>query len=134
MPRPSVPNSFAKLAQQAKDAWKRPLRRQSDGTVWAWHFHHEGIAEPIYGTRDRLDYIRRSAIARIEDIGYNKPQGEIAVRLRRFRPIRGKIPESILHGGVGGQEELIAELHKQECPRCPYSLSSHYLFGGGDPK
>ena len=125
------PKSTAKLKQQAKAAWRGPLHRQKDGTIWAWHFHHEELAEPIYG--DGVAGVRRNALERIDDITYNKPHREVAVRLQRFRPIRGEVPEAALIGGA--RHESLQTLHKQECKNCPYSTERGLLYyEGGDPK
>lgn len=50
--------------------------------VFAWHVHHETLVEPLTEPiENRIAYIRK-----------DKPAGEIELRLRLLKPVRGSLP------------------------------------------
>jgi hypothetical protein len=46
-----------------------------------WHVHHDKLVEYCHNYKERADYIRNK-----------KPKNEIGIRLRLFKPVRGKLP------------------------------------------
>lgn len=58
-------------------------------TTFAWHVHHELIVEPLTEPiKYRVAYIRE-----------NKRADEIGTRLRLFKPVKGKLPVSLVEAG-----------------------------------
>ena len=53
--------------------------------IWAWHVHHDVLAEPVWGSvRSRVKHIKRY-----------KPKEEIAIRLSLLKPIKGALPPEL---------------------------------------
>ena len=94
-----------------------------------WHVHHEHLVGYMRNYEERAEYIRK-----------NKPQHEIATRLRLMQPIRG-VPESLVKlsaelaqatdsdwpNAYGNWYSAYCEalpaleaLHAQECKDCPW--------------
>jgi hypothetical protein len=61
-------------------AVKRPKKKGM-----AWHVHHDKLLEYCYDYDERVKFIKS-----------NKFRGEIAVRLRRFRLVKGNLPEAVI--------------------------------------
>ena len=81
-------------------------RVQSDNRVWAWHFHHQELAEPLWCS-DSLA-IRRDGIKHF------KPPEERRLRLLLLRLIRGKIDLRSRYKAAS-----LKRLHGRECRKCP---------------
>ena len=69
--------------------------------VW-WHVHHERLWEPLMEPiRNRIRYIKKE-----------KLKHEIELRLKLLKPVLGDFPKD---------EKGWEELHKIECPNCPWN-------------
>lgn len=68
---------------------------------WAWHVHHEVLAERLTeSVENRIAYIKSG-----------KPEEEVETRLKLLKPMVGTFKT---------KTELNA-LHEQECPHCPWN-------------
>lgn len=93
---------------------------------WAWHVHHEALAEivePGYSLASRRRYIKQ-----------NKPVHEQELRLRLIKYVKGRVPEKVTATAcregwtlkrpivMDGKPLLdtFERLHKKECPGCPW--------------
>ena len=73
MGRPMKLATIAVEAKACRAAWAA-----APDAIYAWHCHHEALAEPLTGPAGwRIAYILR-----------NKPKHERALRLHLFRPVR----------------------------------------------
>ena len=50
-----------------------------------WHVHHDTLLEWCWSAKERREYIRR-----------NKPEDEIAIRLKLMKPVKGKLPKEFI--------------------------------------
>src|SRR3990167_7702159 len=51
-----------------------------------WHIHHDILLEPLTEPlKNRIEFIKR-----------NKPKGEIKLRLRLLRPVKGKLSKEVV--------------------------------------
>ena len=87
-------------------------------TEYAWHVHHEALWE------DLTEPIER----RIQYIKENKPQKEIATRLRLLKPVKDtslmlKLApiDKDYEDKRAPIDKAIEKLHKKECPNCPWN-------------
>lgn len=108
-----------KAEAECRKVWKA-----NPNAKWAWHLHHEQLAE-------RIDYYSSSPVDRINFIRDNKVESERVTRFNLFRPIKD---DSLLlqYGGTISAypfsldrvfpriSEQLAILHKQECNPCPW--------------
>jgi len=113
---------------------------------FAWHVHHEILAEPLTEPiEDRIAYIRES-----------KPIAEQELRLRLLKPVVGILPAKYAAARAGynaaraGYNAAWAEydaararydaagaeytpeieaLHLQECPNCPWNGETIFSTG-----
>ena len=53
-----------------------------------WHVHHDMLLEYCYNYEERATFIKN-----------NKPQNEIEIRLRLFKPVKGKLPKDLIEAG-----------------------------------
>ena len=54
--------------------------------LFYWHIHHEVLVEPLTEPlKNRIDYIKK-----------NKPQEEVAVRLKLLKPVVGRLPKEVI--------------------------------------
>lgn len=94
-----------------------------------WHLYHSTLIGWCYGYEGRVAYIRA-----------HKPANEIALRLRLFQSVRGKLPpqfekvyaawekaDATWEQTRAAREQAYAAcspeleaLHKRECPDCPW--------------
>ena len=54
-----------------------------------WHVHHDKLWECMDIEQERIDYIKKY-----------KPPGEIDLRLKLMKPIRGKLPRKLMAAGT----------------------------------
>ena len=51
-----------------------------------WHIHHDVLVEPLTEPiKNRIEFIKE-----------NKPKGEIALRLKLLKPVKGKLPAEVV--------------------------------------
>ena len=50
-----------------------------------WHVHHDMLLEYCYNYEERAEYIKKY-----------KPKHEVEIRLRLFKPVKGKLPKEII--------------------------------------
>ena len=62
-----------------------------------WHVHHDKLIEYCYDYDERAAYIRQ-----------RKPANEIGIRLRLFRPVKGKLPKEIIKACVACDKAYVA--------------------------
>src|SRR3990167_6081858 len=100
-------------------------------TKFYWHIHHEILVELLTEPlKNRIAYIKR-----------NKPKGEIKLRLRLLRPVKGKLSKEVVKAdqardkayqardkadqardkAIEKHKDEIEALHKKECPKCPWN-------------
>ena len=98
---------------------------------FAWHVHHDLLVEPlIEPLKNRIAYIKD-----------NKPEDEIATRLRLLKPVVGGLPTAVAEAGkayrearkafdevVKIHETEILVLHARECPNCPWDNVQQTIF------
>ena len=93
------------------DLWGADLRR-AEGLKLCWHIHHdqlvENLTEPL---KNRIDYIKKE-----------KPKDEIKLRLKLLKKVKCK-PENYPTTLEGWEE-----LHKKECPNCPWDSKRQTIF------
>ena len=92
-------------------------------TKFAWHVHHDILVEPLTEPIEtRRAYIRA-----------NKPEQEIATRLRLLKAVKGRLPAKLVEAMKAYDEArkaydealeasmpAIIKLHAKECPNCPW--------------
>ena len=54
-----------------------------------WHCHHRILVEFVTNPNERIDYIKA-----------DKPAHEIPIRLKWFRPVKGKLPAKVVKTGA----------------------------------
>ena len=74
-----------------------------------WHIHHGTLFEPLTEPiENRIAYIKE-----------NKPQQEVATRLRLLHKV--KDTRALRHAMAVNDHAAIEKLHKKECPDCPWN-------------
>ncbi len=53
-----------------------------------WHCHHDVLVEYCYDYDERVQFIKK-----------NKPKNEQKLRLRLFKPVKGKLPKAVITTG-----------------------------------
>ena len=81
---------------------------------YVWHFHHDRLLE---GLRDTSLKPRR------EDIRENKAPEEQRLRLALFKLVKA---QKAMNGRLSRRK--ILNLHKKECPDCPWIESWQTIF------
>ena len=101
-----------------------------------WHVHHDKLLEWCYDRDERIEYIRK-----------DKPKHEIKLRLKMFKPVRGKLPAEVVKAreshdkakeayykaekaydkaweaygkSIEKHKKAIERLHEKECTNCPW--------------
>ena len=104
-----------------------------------WHVHHDKLWECMDIEQERIDYIKKY-----------KPPGEIDLRLKLMKPIRGKLPRKLMAAGTELEAawakweaawakwgavltssdvvKYMEKLHKKECPNCPWDEKEETIF------
>src|SRR3990167_1775890 len=96
-----------------------------------WHLHHdillESLTEPL---KNRINFIKKE-----------KPKNEIKLRLKLFRPFKGKLPVKTAKAGEAYDKALeaydktlnsvtVKKLHKKECG-CGWNGKTIFTKGNG---
>lgn len=111
-------------------------------TGFFWHVHHGVLVEWCFGYKERVEFIKTG-----------KPQKEVEMRLKLFKPVQGELPRPVIEAKqacekakqacykvwqaydkakqaynetlVSNKRE-IERLHTAECPNCPWDR--HTIF------
>jgi len=102
-----------------------------------WHVHHDVLVEWSDDIRKRIRYVKKA-----------KPKGEIKLRLKLMKPVKGKLPDEVVKAGEASNragesyvkaweacdkaweaydkalkrhKKAIEALHRKECPNCPWN-------------
>src|SRR2546429_163788 len=95
---------------------------------FVWHCHHDVLLEPLtQSITERRKYIKNT-----------KPKNEVELRLKLFKPVKGKLPKEVIEAGkkflynnstlwsivsevLNKNIDAINKLHKKECAKdCPW--------------
>ena len=84
--------------------------KKSEPPVWAWHVHHQILAEKFTEPlENRITYIKS-----------NKPKQEQETRLRLIKQLTKPFDKSF-HPSKHDFKEQLNALHAMECPNCPWN-------------
>ena len=78
-----------------------------------WHCHHDKLIEWCYDYKERVKYIRE-----------NKPENEIELRLKLFKPVKGKLPKEVKEAGQKCYE--MCQKYDEACQKYKEAWQKYY--------